>query len=383
MKRLSFQNRTLALLVVLLPLLALFLYVALRSGPLAPVPVIVKAVANRTISPALFGIGTVEARYTYKIGPTYAGRIKSLKVQVGDQVTAGQILGEMDPVDLDQRIRAQEAAQKRAEAQLREARAHQSYAKQQAWRYEQLLATRSASEEIASAKIHDLKAADAVLIAAEEEFARLRAEREALIAQRGNLLLHAPVNGLVTLRNAEPGSTVVAGQSVVEVIDSKNIWVNVRFDQIHAQGLTPELPAQIVLRSQKGNLQNGRVLRVEPLADAVTEETMAKVVFDQLPQPLPPIGELAEVTVTLPPLPERPVIPNAAIQRNSGRLGVWQVTDGDLHFIPVSLGAADLEGNVQVSKGLKAGDQVVVYSANSLQARSRIHIVDHIPRVSP
>lgn len=69
MKYLPVQGRTLALLVVLLPLLALFVYVALRSGPLAPVPVIVAAVENRSISPALFGIGTVESRYTYRIGP--------------------------------------------------------------------------------------------------------------------------------------------------------------------------------------------------------------------------------------------------------------------------------------------------------------------------
>ncbi|MFZ6029645.1 MAG: efflux RND transporter periplasmic adaptor subunit, partial [Chloroflexota bacterium] len=176
---------------------------------------------------------------------------------------------------------------------------------------------------------------------------------------------------------------VVAGQPVVEVIDPKSIWINVRFDQIHAHGLAPELPAQIVLRSQKGNPRNGRVSRVEPLADPVTEETLAKVDFDQLPQPLPPVGELAEITITLPPLPESPIIPGAAIQRNGEGLGVWQVRDGDLHFTPVSLGEADLEGNVQVREGLKAGDQVVVYSANSLQARSRIHVVDQIPGVKP
>ena len=41
MKKLPFQKRTLALIAVLFPLLALFVYVALRSGPLAPVSVVV------------------------------------------------------------------------------------------------------------------------------------------------------------------------------------------------------------------------------------------------------------------------------------------------------------------------------------------------------
>ncbi len=68
MKIFHIQGRTLALLAVLLPLIGLFIYVALSSGPLAPVPVTMVAVQNRVVSPALFGIGTVEARYSYKIG---------------------------------------------------------------------------------------------------------------------------------------------------------------------------------------------------------------------------------------------------------------------------------------------------------------------------
>lgn len=382
-KLLPIQGRTLALVVVLVPLLALFIYVALRSGPLAPVPVTVTAVEDRAISPALFGVGTIEARYTYKIGPTFAGRIKRLDAQVGDAVTAGQVLGEMDPVDLDERIQGQEAALKRAKALLSEALARQAYAQTQSRRYEQLLEVRAISEETVATKKHELQVAEAGLNVAREELARGQADREALIAQRKNLKLVAPVDGLVTTRDADPGTTIVAGQAVVELIDPKSLWVNVRFDQIRAHGLAANLSATIVLRSQTVKLPQGRVLRVEPLADAVTEETLAKVVFDQLPEPLPPVGELAEVTVALPVLPTAPVIPNAAVQQRNGGLGVWQVKNGDLRFTPVILGAADLDGNVQVREGLQAGDQVIVYSAKSLSARNRITIVDRIPGVKP
>ena len=61
------------------------------------------------------------------------------------------------------------------------------------------------------------------------------------------------------------------------------------------------------------------------------------------------------------------VLPNAAIQRIDGKLGVWQVINGDLHFTPITLGTADLDGQVQVREGLKVGDQVVVYSAKGLE----------------
>lgn len=382
MKKFPFQSRTPLLLAVLVPLLALFIYVALRSGPLAPIPVTVVTIEERSIAPGLFGIGSVASRYTYRIGPTFAGRVERLDVQVGDLVKAGQLLGAMAPVDLDERIRAQEAAHKGAEAQLHEARERQTYARTQARRYEQLLAVHSVSEEIAATKTHELRVAEAGLAAAQEELVRVRAEQEALVAQRGNLDLVAPVDGLVAARDADPGTTVVAGQAVVELIDPNSLWINVHFDQIHARGLQHDLPAQIVLRSQAGEVRAGRVLRVEPMADVVTEETLAKVVFDQLPEPRPPVGELAEVTVLLPPLPAAPVIPNGAVRQVNGSLGVWQVINNDLRFTPVSLGRGDLEGSVQVREGIKSGDRVVVYSANALQARSRIKVVDHIPGVS-
>ncbi len=382
MKKLPLQGRTLALLAVIIPLLVLFIYVGLRSGPLAPVAVTVASVESRAITPALFGIGTVEARYTYKIGPTFAGRVKRLEVHVGDQVKAGQVLGEMEPVDLDDRVRSQESAFKRAEAALREAEARQAYAQTQARRYEQLLAVRFISEEIVTTKQQELQIADAALSAAREDIARARSDREGLVAQRSNLRLIAPVDGVVAVRDADPGTTIVAGEAVVEVIDPKSLWINARFDQISASGLAGGLPARIVLRSRGGQTLKGRVLRVEPKADAVTEETLAKVTFDNKPEPLPPVGELAEVTVDLPALPAAPLIPNAAVQREGDKVGVWQIVDDDLHFSPVKLGTSDLNGYVQVREGLKNGDQVVIYSEKALTTRSRIHVVDHIPGVS-
>jgi multidrug efflux pump subunit AcrA (membrane-fusion protein) len=209
MKFLSINRRVLALLVVVVPLLALLIYVALRSGPLAPIPVTVTTAESRSIAPALFGIGTVEARFTYRIGPTVAGRIKRVEVQVGDRVQAGQLLGEMDPVDLDDRIAAQDAALKRgesgvlaAEALVRETLARKTYAENQASRYEQLLQARSVSEESVEGKRQErqvteagFSAARANLDVARQDLARIRADRDGLIQQRANLRLIAPVRG--------------------------------------------------------------------------------------------------------------------------------------------------------------------------------------------
>ncbi len=379
MKGFKVQRRTLALIAVLVPLLALLVYVALRSGPLAPAVVTVAKVESRSITPALFGIGTVEARHTYKIGPTFAGRVSLLNVQVGDPVRAGQTLGEMDPVDLDDRVRSQESAFKRTQAVLREVGARHDYAQSQARRYEQLFATRLVSEEVVANKRQELQIAEAALAAAREDLARAQSDNAALSSQRRNLKLVTPVDGVVAVRNTDPGTTVVAGQAVVEVIDPKSLWINVRFDQSGVAGLAAGQPARIVLRSRNGLALPGHVLRVEIMADAVTEETLAKISFDGQPEPLPPLGELAEITVDLPTLPSALVIPNAALRRSGDQTGVWRIVDGDLQFAAVVLGTADLEGHVQVQQGLESGDQIVVYSDRTLNARRRIRVVERIP----
>ena len=378
MSRFPLRGRSLALIAAIVPLLILFIYVGLRSGPLAPVAVTVTSVTSEAVSPALFGIGTVEARHTHKIGPIFAGRIQRLDVQVGDQVKAGQVLGEMDPVDLEDRGRSLEAAVRRAEAVLREAEARHAFASTQAQRYDELYASRSVSEELRGTKRQELQIAAAARAVAQAEVVRVRSDREGLGVQQGSLRLVAPVDGLVVAREADPGTTVVAGQAVVELIDPRSLWMNVRFDQISAAGLRRDLPAQIVLSSRSGLPLKGHVLRVEPKADAVTEETLAKVVFDTQPESLPPLGELAEVTVNLPALPAAPTVANATLRRLGEQTGVWKLVDGDLQFVPVKLGASDLNGRVQVREGVAVGDQVVTYSEKTLTAKSRIKVVDHI-----
>ncbi|WP_372680276.1 efflux RND transporter periplasmic adaptor subunit [Desulfosarcina sp.] len=395
MKGLNRMLRASALVVVLITLVGVFAYAALRSGPLAPIQVTAATVENQPISPGLFGIGTLEARYTYRIGPTFAGRVKRVDVQVGDMVKAGSFLGEMDPVDLDERIKAQEAALKRAQANISTARAQvqdvmatTAYAKSQARRYEQLFLEKVATTELVEAKRQELQVAEARLLAAKanldavvNEQVSVRADLAGLLLQRANLHLVAPVDGLVTTRDADPGTTVVAGQPVVELIDPSSMWINVRFDQLQSAGLRADLPVRIVLRSKSGSSVAGKVLRVEPMADAVTEEIMAKVVFDALPDPLPPIGELAEITVALPPLPALPVVHSPSIQRVDGLIGVWLIENNGLRFAPITPGAADLDGRIQIIKGLNPGDRVVRYSQRRLDAHSRIRVVEHLPGV--
>ncbi len=371
-------SRTVSLWAVMGLLAAGLVYVFLRAGPMAPIKLTVSTVENRVFTPQVSGIGTVEARYTYAIGPTSAGRVKSLSVDVGDHVKAGQLLGEMDRVDLDARIASLTAAIERAKALRQDATARLNLAKSQLQRYQKLAPGHLTSEESLAIKQQELLTAESARQAAELDIERLQTDRLGLSIQKSNLSLIAPVDGLVVARDAEPGSTVVAGQAVIELIDPQQLWINVRIAQNQAQGLVAGLPAQIQLRSRSAQILHGQIIRIEPKADSVTEETQVKVSFTQPVSPLPPVGELAEVTIALPSLPAAPVIANASIHAVNGQTGVWQIKNDALVFTPITLGAMNLAGDVQVTSGLTAGDRIVVYSERVLAANTRFLVVDSL-----
>lgn len=389
MKIKSVWARRGGLVVLALALLAGLVWVMFRTGPLAPVRVTLVSATVGSFSPALFGIGTVEARRSYLIGPTVAGRVRKVAVDVGDVVKTGQMLAEMDPVDLDERLAALDASIARAgsamtvaQAQRKDALAKRELAAVNARRYVDLGAQNFISAGALEGRLQEQSSADAVLAGAEANITAARQDQQRLVAekaglrqQRDNVRLLAPADGVVVSREAEAGSTVVAGQAVLRLIDPASLWVRLRVDQGRSAGLAPGLPASITLRSRPGQTLAGRVLRVEAVSDSVTEERVALVVFDALPASVS-VGELAEVSLQLPATSPAVVLPNAAIQRRGEQSGVWRVEAGALRFVPVRLGLAGLDGQVQALDGLKAGDSVVVYSEKELHADSRIRVVD-------
>jgi len=391
MKVATIAPRRLVLGLLGLALLVAMSFVVMRAGPLARTRVTVVQATEGRLAPALFGIGTVEARRSYLIGPTVSGRVLAVAVDVGDKVKAGQLLAEMHPVDLDERTAALDASIARAgsamaaaEAQRRDALAKQELASVNARRYAELGAQNFISAGAVEARLQEhasaqagVSAAEANLAAARQDRQRLAAERAGLRQQRANVRLMAPSDGVVTSRDAEPGSTVVAGQAVLRVIEPSSLWVRVRLDQGRSAGLAVGLPAQIVLRSNPDRPLAGKVARVEAVSDSVTEERVALVSFDALPGGLS-VGELAEVILSLPATASAVVLPNAAIRRLQGQTGVWTIEGSALRFTAVRLGQASLDGQVQVLHGVRAGSTVVVHSEKELGAGSRIKSVESL-----
>lgn len=368
-------------------------WLLLQYGPMAPNRVTVASADIADLQASIFGIGTVEAQRSYAIGPTAAGRVRHVLVDVGDAVRAGQLVAEMDPLDLDERATAAQSALQRARyavdgaaAQVRDSAARHKVAASNAERYASLgkqaflsaAAVEARQQEAMSAQA-GVSAAHAAWDAARQELGRLAAEQAAIGKQRSNLLLMAPVPGIVTARDAEPGTTLIAGQSVLRMIDPGSIRVKTRIDQARSSGLRAGLPASVLLRSRPREAFSATVARIELNGDSVTEERLISIRFNQIPQPIM-LGELAEVTITLPAIASALTVPNAALRKIGAQDGVWQLHEDRIKFRPLRIGARAPDGRVQVLSGLAKGDRLIVHSERELREGDRVRIVDSLTK---
>ena len=378
------SKRSVFLAIGTLAFLAAFVWLLTTRGPLAPVGVAFATVTRADLNPDVYGIGTVEARHAYTVGPIQAGRVLRMLVDQGDVVKAGQLLAEIDPVDLRQRAEAASNAAARAreaelaaQAQVAEADSRAKLAQANHARYQTLYQQNFVAREMADSRRHEADAALAALAAAranaagaQREIRRAQAELGGIAQLQSSLQLLSPVDGVVTAREAEPGATVVAGQAVLRLADPARLWVRVRVDQARAQGVLVGQAADITLRSAPGRALPGKVMRIELQSDAVTEERIVNVAFDPAPSQLY-LGELAEVDIHLAGARNVLTVPRAAVTHRNNQAGVWQAVDGQARFKPVQLGAQTAE-RAQIVSGLAEGDSLIVYSAKQLDEAMRV-----------
>jgi len=359
----------------------------LIKGPLAPTPVQTARLQKGDLAPAVFGIGTVEARRSYALGFTRAGRLATLEADEGDRVQAEQQLGSLDPVDLPQRIRSASAMVRKteklvnaAESALREARARHQQARREMLRYQELARAKQVSQDIAEnraseamAALQKVHEAEANLEAIKLDNERARADLQALKVQLQELSLVSPAEGIVSARKLEPGSVVSPGVAVLELVDPKSFWVRVRIDQAQSGAIRLDQQADIELRHLPGEPLAGRVRRVEMNADSLTEERIVDVGFERIPDNLS-LGMLAHVTIRLPGIEQADWLPAAAIVYRQGKPGVWRIEGDKVHFTPLHIGIHTLDGKVQVLEGLSPQDEVALYPKKPLEEETRIHV---------
>jgi hypothetical protein len=205
---------------------------------------------------------------------------------------------------------------------------------------------------------------------------RLAAERAGLRQQRANVRLLAPADGVVISRDAEPGSTVVAGQAVLRLIEPGTLWVKVRLDQAPLGWAW-----RWVCRRDRAAFEPGRACPARwpasrPPATASPKSAWPWWRFDTA-APGPVGGRTGRGDAGAAATPGR-----AAAQRRPAtpgdQVGVWRSTRQACASRRCALGQTSLDGQVQVLEGLQAGDAVVVYSEKA-SAPQPHQVVDRSP----
>jgi len=329
----------------------------------------------------VFGLGTVEARVTSKIGFKVSGVLVELRADVGDRVAKGAVLARLDDREQSARVGRAQAATEQAEANLQratasaqKAQANFANAKSISERRQKLVQSNTTSVESAeTAKTtQDAALADVNLAASDIAVARAAiGDAKAQLQQESATLdfhtLAAPYAAMVTARQKELGSALGAGEAVLTLIDPNSVWVLAFIDESKSGEIRVGEPADIVLRSHPSQRLRGKVARIEPESDRVNEERRVEIMYEKLPDTFY-LGEQAEVYITTMRLPQSLLVPEAAIvglAKNRGT--VWTVEDGRLQRHEVMLGHRLLDGRYEIAGGLPDNARVVVQLHSGLR----------------
>jgi HlyD family secretion protein len=330
------------------------------------------AIVERDVPVQVFGLGTVEARVTSRVGFKVSGVLRKLLVDVGDRAPQGAVLASLVSNEQSARvaranasIEQAEANFQRAKANLEKAEANYANAKNINERRQKLLASNNTSIEAAeTAKaVHDATFAEVNLAASDVQVARAviddaKAQRQLETATLELHTLTSPYDAMVITRQKELGSALAVGESVFTLIDPQSVWVLAYIDESKSGEIQVGDPAEIVLRSLPGRRFRGRVARIEIESDRVNEERRVQVAFDRLPDDFH-LGEQAEVFITTVRLDRAILVPEAAVSDISqGRGTVWVVNNRRLEQQEVEIGHRLLDGRVEIVKGIPDGAAV-------------------------
>jgi len=295
----------------------------------------------------------VEAFIQASIHARASGYLKKWYVDIGETVTNGQLLAEIDTPELDQQIA-------QARAQLDQSNAALELAKTTSDRWTNLLQTASVSEQETAEKTGDyaLKKADVEAV---------RANLQRLEDLKKFDRITAPFDGTVTLRNTDIGQLIAAdsGPELFRVAQTNPLRIYVRVPQPLVHAIAPGQKAEMTFQELPGRIFEATVTRT---AGAVDPSSRTLQVELQVPNPHGEIlaGSYAQVRFTqATDTHGLTVSDNALIFRAQGMQVAVVGTDNKVQLHSITLGR-DSGSTVEVLAGLKADDRVIVNPPDSI-----------------
>ena len=316
------------------------------AGAGAPASVEVVQVKTARLQDDAQAVGSLRSRQSVTLKPETAGRISRIAFADGAAVRRGQLL-----VQLDDTLQRAELSQ--AQAQLSIARANLK-------RNEELLA-----QNFVAARVVDESRAALQVAEAQVDLAQARLQR---------MRITAPFDGTLGLRSINLGQYVKDGDDLVNLEDTSKLTVDFRLPERYQNQIAPGQGVQVQLDALPGKRYDARVIAVDPLLDANGRSISVRAEMPAAPGDGLRPGMFARVLTVFSVDDRALVVPEEALVPQGGRQFVFLIDEqgqGDARKrvsrrVEVELGVRR-GAEVQITKGLKEGDTVVVAGQQRLQ----------------
>ena len=319
--------------------------------------VFVQPVTERSFTPVRETVGTIDFNedMTVQVSPPYPGRVARLLASAGDKVAKGQLLFTIESPDLVQAESALIAAAgalkltSSALARAKELTAEQGIAQKD---YELAVADQQSAEGAYKA------ARDAVRV-----FGKSEAEIERILEQRqvdAEMHVLSPIAGVVTARNAAPGTLVQPGANPAPyaVADLSTKWMLAAVSEADVPALRIDQAVDVKVFAYPGQLFQGHITHI---AESLDPSTRRAVVRSEIrdPHDLLRAQMFASFVVHVGAATQALAVPvEALVREGDGTMSVWVTRDGHRFTRRTVQIGQQQDGFEEILKGLSSGERV-------------------------
>jgi RND family efflux transporter MFP subunit len=305
------------------------------------VPVIIQPVGTARDALRIEAIGTARAQRFVTLYSEAEGRIVNFKVYGGETVDKGEVLVELE-------IKDQLLAVQMAQSKLLEAK--------------RLLGR---SERLRKSRVKSLANVQDAETFHERASLELRQAEEAL----ADRTLRAPFAGMVGIPMVEAGDRVTTSTKIINIDDRSTLLVEFDVPERYLARLGMGQAVSAKIPSYPARTFNGTIRRLESRVDPLSRTIRVRAAFPNQKDLLRP-GMSFFIEMTLPG-PEYNVVPQLALQWDSGQSYVWQVRERKARKVIVR-SVRRLDNRILVDGKLKAGDMVVVEGVQRLREGKKV-----------
>ncbi len=227
--------------------------------------------------------GKLEAKQYVDVGTQVSGQLKAIHVDIGDTVTKGQLLAEIDPRVYQAQVEAGEAKLNSLRAQLNQQKAEAVLAEQNLKRNQNLIAANAVSQQA----LQETESQFAVAKAQVDSIAAQMQETESnLKASRANLSytkIYAPMAGTVTTLPTKEGQTLNANQTaptVLQIASLDVMTVRAQVAEADVNRIKANMPVYFTTLGNSERRWPGTVRQVLPTPQIVNDVVLYDVLID-------------------------------------------------------------------------------------------------------